>query len=105
MDELERFVAGDVDAFESLFRQHHREVYAWIVRIVRNPAAAEDLTIETFWRVYRHRRRFDPGRPFGAWARRVGFRLAIDSLKSAERFVADVPEQSEPPAAPEALRQ
>ena len=84
MDPLERFAGGDVDAFEMLFRQYQGEVYGWIVRIVRNPAAAEDLTIETFWRIYRHRKRFDPGRPFGPWARRIATRVAIDYMKSAE---------------------
>lgn len=37
--------AGDVDAFETLFRQHQGEVYRWITRIVRNNAVAEDLTL------------------------------------------------------------
>jgi RNA polymerase sigma-70 factor (ECF subfamily) len=45
------------------------EVYGWIVRIVRDPSAAEDLTVETFWRIYRARSRFDPRRDFGPWAR------------------------------------
>ena len=49
---LERFATGDVDAFEALFRQYQGELYGWIVRIVRHPGAAEELTIETFWRIY-----------------------------------------------------
>ena len=52
-----RFVEGDVAAFEALFKAYQREVYGWIVRLVRDPAAAEDLTIETFWRIYRSRAR------------------------------------------------
>ncbi len=78
--ELERFTRGDVQAFESLFREYQREVYGWIVRIVRDPGAAEDLTLETFWRIYRARARFDPRRPFGAWARRIATNLAIEHL-------------------------
>ena len=52
-DVLNRFRLGDIDAFESLFREHRRSVYGWILRIVRDPAAAEDLTVETFWRIHR----------------------------------------------------
>ena len=52
---LERFVKGDQDAFESLFRQFEREVFGWIVRIVRDPTAAEDVLVEAFWRAYRGR--------------------------------------------------
>jgi RNA polymerase sigma-70 factor (ECF subfamily) len=68
--------------FETLFRQYQGEVYRWIVRIVRHPAVAEELTIETFWRIYRQRQRFDPQRPFGPWARRIATRVAIDYLRS-----------------------
>ncbi|HEY2546624.1 MAG TPA: hypothetical protein VGI46_11205 [Candidatus Acidoferrum sp.] len=46
MELLQRFAAGDLDAFEALFRLHQREVYAWIVRIVRDTGIAEDLTVE-----------------------------------------------------------
>jgi RNA polymerase sigma-70 factor, ECF subfamily len=79
----ERFATGDVDAFEALFRQYQGEVYRWIVRIVRRPAVAEDLTIETFWRIYRQRQRFDAHRSFGPWARRIATRVAIDYLRSS----------------------
>jgi RNA polymerase sigma factor (sigma-70 family) len=83
MDLLERFAAGDLDAFEVLFRQHQRQVYAWIVRIVRDSGIAEDLTVETFWRIYRYRARFDPAGNFGAWAYRIGTNAALDHLRKA----------------------
>jgi len=38
---LQRFRDGDLDAFEALFREHQRPVYGWILRIVRNTAAAK----------------------------------------------------------------
>src|SRR5258708_27131362 len=81
---LDQFAGGDVDAFEELFRQYQSEVYRWIVRLVRNPGVAEELTVETFWRIYRHRKRFDTRRPFGPWARRIASRVAIDYLKSID---------------------
>jgi RNA polymerase sigma-70 factor (ECF subfamily) len=86
-DLFERFARGDLDAFEMVFRQSHREVYGWIVRIVRDSSISEDLTMESFDRIYRSRQRFDPGRPFGAWARRIATHVAIDHLKSARREV------------------
>jgi len=66
-DLLERFVAGDPDAFERLFRQISGEVHRWILRIVRDPSAADDVLVEAFWRAYRGRARFDPSRSLGAW--------------------------------------
>lgn len=81
MELLEKFTHGDLDAFEILFRQFQQEVYSWIIRIVRDPRVAEDITMETFWRLYRSRARFDPTRSFGAWARRIATNLALDHLK------------------------
>jgi RNA polymerase sigma-70 factor, ECF subfamily len=77
-----RFAAGDLSAFETLFRQYQALAYGWIVRIVRDAGAAEDLVIETFWRIYRARERFDPKRSFGAWARRIAVNAAISYLKT-----------------------
>jgi RNA polymerase sigma-70 factor (ECF subfamily) len=81
-DVLQRFTRGDVDAFEDLFRQHQNSVYRWILRIVRDPAIAEDLTVETFWRIHRAHARFDSTRSFEAWARRIASNVALDHLRS-----------------------
>jgi RNA polymerase sigma-70 factor (ECF subfamily) len=81
MDLLQRFAHGEIDAFETLARQFQGHIYAWTVRIVRDPGVAEDLTVETLWRVYRERHRFRPDGNFGAWARRIATNLAIDHLR------------------------
>ncbi len=99
-DVLRQFSHGDLDAFEALFRTHQSEVYGWIVRIVRDPAAAEDLTLETFWRIYRAHARFDPARNFGAWARRVATNAALDYLKTV-RPETDLPDDLVSPVFPD----
>ncbi|MGH9159248.1 MAG: RNA polymerase sigma factor [Vicinamibacteraceae bacterium] len=106
---LQRFAAGDLDAFETLFRQHQGEVYGWIVRLVRNPSVAEELTIEAFWRMHRAHARFDAARSFGAWARRIATNLALEHLKR-HRVELDldpsrVPEPQTAPDAVERLQQ
>jgi RNA polymerase sigma-70 factor (ECF subfamily) len=94
---LNQFRNGDVDAFETLFRQHQRAVYGWILRILRNPAVAEDLTVETFWRIYQARARFQPECGFEGWARRIATRAAFDFLRSA-RAESELPEEIPVPA-------
>jgi len=94
MDLLDRFARGDLEAFEILFRQYQRDVYGWLVRLTRDPGAAEDLTIEVFWRIYRAHARFDAARSFGAWARRIASNAALDHLRRARR------ERPAPAAAP-----
>lgn len=85
MSLLERFAKGDLDAFETLFRQFQGKVYGCIVRIIRDPGTAEDLTLEAFWRMYRARGRFDPQADFGAWAYRVAMNLALSHLRHKSR--------------------
>jgi len=98
MELLERFAAGEVEAFEALFRQHQCEVYGWILRIVRDRATAEDLTIETFWRMYRAHARFDAARGnCTAWLRRIATNAALDHLRRTRR---EVPLPEDPPDAP-----
>ncbi|MGD0294120.1 MAG: sigma-70 family RNA polymerase sigma factor, partial [Terracidiphilus sp.] len=77
-----QFRQGDAEAFESLFRQHQRAVYGWILRIVRNPETAEELTVESFWRIHRAHARFDPAQGFEGWARRIATRAALDWLRT-----------------------
>jgi RNA polymerase sigma factor (sigma-70 family) len=88
MELLARFAAGDLEAFETLFRQHQCDVFRWIMRIVRNTATAEDLTVEAFWRLYRAHARFDPvAGNFGAWLRRIATNVAIDHLRRSRNEV------------------
>lgn len=97
-DCLARFAAGDGEAFESLFRDFQGAVFGWIVKIVRDRTAAEELTVETFWRIYRSHARFDPGRgSFAAWARRIATNVAISHL---QRSGTSLPVPAEVEAAP-----
>ncbi len=97
-DLLRRFVQGDREAFEALFKRFEGEVYHWILRIVRDQGTAEDVLVEAFWRAYRGRARFDPSRSFGAWMRRIATNAARDQLKAARGYAASSTTGDEIPA-------
>lgn len=101
-DVLDEFRHGNLDAFETLFRLHQRTVYGWILRIVRNPAAAEEITIETFWRIYRAHARLDPVRGFEGWARRIATNAALDYLRTRRLEIEIPPEELNNQPAPSA---
>jgi len=104
MELLERFAQGDLEAFETLFRQFQSAVYGWIVRIVRDSGVAEDLTVETFWRIYRAHPRFDPAGNFGAWARRIATNVALDHLKT-RRVEVELPNNLSQGPPPDSVEQ
>jgi RNA polymerase sigma factor (sigma-70 family) len=91
MSLLERFAKGDPEAFEELFRQFQGQVFAWIMRIVRDRGIAEDLTVETYWRIHKARDRFNPDGNFGAWAYRIATNLALSHVRRA-RVEEELPE-------------
>ena len=99
-------------AFEGLFRLHQRAVRGWILRIVRDAAAADELTVETFWRIYRARDRFEPERGFEPWARRIATHAALDWLRAqkpeypvrSEFFAGIAVESAGDPAISEEIR-
>jgi len=68
---LETLASGRPGRVRVAVREFQGPVFGWIMRIVRDRGAAEDLTVETFWRALNARARFDPQREFGAWARRM----------------------------------
>ena len=105
MDLLRRFALGEIDAFETLVRQFQGDIYAWIVRIVRDPGIAEDLTVETFWRIYRARQQFRTDGNFPAWARRIATNLALDYLRRIRPEHSLLAEPAAPPPPDHLLQQ
>jgi RNA polymerase sigma-70 factor (ECF subfamily) len=106
-EDLDRFVRGDADALEALFRRFNREVYRWALRITRDHGAAEEVVVETFWRAYRGRARFDASKSFGAWLRRIATNAALDELGRSKRrhVLQDVaPSAAEATTAPHEFR-
>ncbi|HSL19914.1 MAG TPA: sigma-70 family RNA polymerase sigma factor [Vicinamibacterales bacterium] len=104
MNLQERFAKGDPEAFELLFHQFYPEVRRWLVRLLRDAAAADDLTVEVFWRIHRARARFDPERSFGAWARRIASNVALDHLRQVRRARGTLVVTSDPPSDSSARR-
>jgi hypothetical protein len=48
----QRSAAGDGDAFEQIYRRHFRRVFALCLRMLSDPARAEDMTQEVFVQLF-----------------------------------------------------
>jgi RNA polymerase sigma-70 factor (ECF subfamily) len=64
-------------------------VYSLALRMVRRAEDAQDVTQETFIRMFRALDRYDVQRPFAAWLMSIATRLSIDALR--RRKVQPVP--------------
>jgi RNA polymerase sigma-70 factor (ECF subfamily) len=54
-DLFDAFKRGDQRAFTKIYEAFKKMVYAVIIRMVRSPEDAEDLTVQAFTRVWEHR--------------------------------------------------
>lgn len=61
--------------------RYQRPVFSVIMRVVRSAEDAEDLTQETFVRMFRALDRYDLERPFTAWLFTIATRIGIDHLR------------------------
>lgn len=72
-------------SFEILFAEHWARVYRLLCRLVGDPVEAEDLALETFFRL--HQRHPQPEKDFnpGGWLHRVATNLGLHSIRSFKR--------------------
>lgn len=80
-DLIRRCLAGDQKACRDLVQRYQRPVFSVIMRVVRSAEDAEDLTQETFVRMFRALDRYDLERPFTAWLFTIATRIGIDHLR------------------------
>jgi len=81
----ERLKAREPEALRELYDKYGRMAYALIFRVVRNAGVAEDLTQETFLRVWNRMAGFDHQRgAIGPWVLTVARNRAIDYLRSVD---------------------
>ena len=78
--------ADAADAFEALYRRTFPRVYGYVASLLRDRAAAEDVTAQAFERAYRKRRRFRPSRGAPeAWIFGIARNAALDELRRRRR--------------------
>jgi RNA polymerase sigma-70 factor (ECF subfamily) len=77
--------AGDTNAFEELVRAYQSHVWRFLRHFLGDAALAEDITQETFVRVYRRLDTFRFRSKFSTWVFQVARNAAIDALRSRQR--------------------
>jgi len=102
---LESLRRGDLDAAGTLIERYQYRLFRYLLRLVRDPAVADDLFQQTWVLVMEKIGRFDPKRDFEPWLFSVARNAAIDHLRRTQP--ASLEEDVFPPqaAAPDAYAQ
>lgn len=75
---IQRARSGDMRAFERLYRDHIGKVYGLCLRLVRDPAAAEDCAQEAFLNAWRALSRFETRSSFKTWLHRIAVNVVLN---------------------------
>nr|MBA2302207.1 RNA polymerase sigma factor [Acidobacteriota bacterium] len=79
---IERCRRGDLGAFEEIYRAHSGKLYGLILRMVGNPADAEDLLQDVFLSAHRKLEGFRGESALGTWLYRLATNHCLDYLRS-----------------------
>lgn len=85
---VSRLRAGDADAFDAVYAEYNTRLFAFLARLSRNRATAEDLLEETWLRLVSHGERLREDSQLGAWLFTVARNLYVSYCRS--RMLEDV---------------
>jgi len=72
---------GDRNAMQTLFRRHNVRVYRFVLRLVNDASAAEDLTSEVFLDVWQQAGRFEGRSQVSTWLLAIARNKALSTLR------------------------
>jgi len=95
---IRRSQAGDPAAFDFLYHLHSRRVYALCLRMVNNPADAEDLMQEAFLQLFRKIGTFRGESAFSTWLHRMTVNVVLMRLRKKSLPTDSLEETLDPDA-------
>jgi RNA polymerase sigma-70 factor, ECF subfamily len=84
-----RIASGDRLAMQVLFARHHVKVYRFVLRLVRNESAAEDLISEVFFDVWRQAGKFEGRSAVSTWLLSIARFKALSVLRRRSEVELD----------------
>lgn len=81
VNDIIRLKEGDVSAFDIIYKQYHKSVYANIFKMVKREEYAEDILQEVFLSLWENREKIKTDQPVGGWLFVVSFNKAASFLQ------------------------
>lgn len=85
MDLVRRAQQGAMEPFEELYRLHESRIYGLCLRMTADPAMAEELTQETFVKVWQKLGSFRGDSKFSTWLHQLAVNVVLSERRSSRR--------------------
>lgn len=89
---LERARRGEMTAYATIYEQFSGACYNLALRVLGEPATAEDVVQDVFLKMFGSLRGFRGDAPFGAWLKRLTVNATLDVVRTHKRFRDGDPE-------------
>jgi len=95
--DIDLVLKGDTNAFAALVDRYKDMVYTLSLRMTRNREEAEEVSQDTFIKVYRSLAKFKGESKFSTWLYKVAYNTCLDRLKKNKRepYIIAIDEYSE----------
>ena len=78
---VESAIKGDQMAYADLMEQYRESIYFMMLKMVKNPDDADDLTIEAFGKAFNRLEQYSPSYAFSTWLFKIASNNAIDFIR------------------------
>lgn len=92
-DEATRLRRRDPAALAAVVGRYQHRLYRYLLRLVREPSAADDLFQQTWLHAARQIHRYDPRRSFDTWLFAIAHNAAMDLLRRRTGESLDDPDR------------
>ncbi len=93
-DSLKSAMAGDINAFQTLFAEFQKELKSYLYRLLTDRNDADDLTHDTFIKAFTHLSTFNQEASLKTWVFKIATNLAYDHLRKVKRWQPDAQDRA-----------
>ncbi|MFI1745752.1 RNA polymerase sigma factor [Thalassobellus sediminis] len=83
-------INGDTNAFNVLVERYKDLVFTLTLRMLKNREEAEEVSQDTFIKVYKSLNKFKGDSKFSTWVYKIAYRTSLDRIKKNKKYLNDV---------------
>lgn len=82
---IDKIVVGDTKAFAILVNRYRNMVFTLTIQMLKNREEAEEVSQDTFIKIYRNLHKFKGDSKFSTWVYRIAYNACLDRIKTYKK--------------------